>query len=655
MWILRERTIGAAFALAVMIFVTLSSLSYRTMRGLLSAEASTFHTYDVIETLDNLFSDIGRAESDSRGFLLSADQRYLDDYSAGRAQIDPRFQQLERLTVDNPVQQKSLADLRTSLNEKIAFMDQAIALRSKNDLEGTLKLMGSRQGRALMDDIQQRIDQITMQEKSLLQLRTALAQSDARWLSGVLLLGSVVSLGILSTVFIHLVREVRRRRTSEASLQQVNHLFYILSQSNQAIVRLREVGPLLDKVCRITVERSFFNLACVGLIDPDTQTLKLVAASEDEFLTPERQWLPSSDESGFICNDIAADPRTLPEREKALAQGFRSAGVFPLRKSGAFSGIFCVYASEPNVFANDIVALLSEVAEDISFALQSIQDEQKRKHAEEEIRRLNHDLESKVKERTADLAVLNRTLEDRNKELTRASQLKSEFVSRMSHELRTPLNAMTGYLDLLAEESAGDLNAKQKRYVGHIRTGAAHLLELVNEVLDLSKIEAGRIELYSEWFKAGDALLEILTSTQALATARNISVEHTLDTDLLIYADHLRFKQILYNLISNALKFTPEGGHVRIDFEERDDSVYVSVIDNGIGIPPEEQQAIFDEFHQAVTARGIKEGTGLGLAITKHLIEQQGGRIWVKSEPGHGSQFTFTVPSRQAGVAGAEA
>src|SRR5439155_16473279 len=123
-------------------------------------------------------------------------------------------------------------------------------------------------------------------------------------------------------------------------------------------------------------------------------------------------------------------------------------------------------------------------------------------------------------------------------------------------------------------------------------------------------------------------------------------VKYRVDPDLVLYADHLRFKQILYNLVSNALKFTNEGGRVMIDFAQRDDVVHVSVTDTGIGIPPEEQQVIFDEFHQAATVKGVKEGTGLGLTITKRFIEQQGGRIWVNSESGRGSQFTFTVPLR---------
>jgi signal transduction histidine kinase/CHASE3 domain sensor protein len=652
MWLLREKTIVGAFVLAMAVFGVLGWTSYRTTHSLLDAEASVVHSHEVVETLDDLSTAITRSESATRGFVFTGDRAFLDEDSSARAQIENQLHNFQRVSVDNKVQQQLVAELRIPLAEKLNLHDQVVSLQSRNDLEGIHKLITTSQG--LMEDIQKRIEHMEDVEKGLLQTRTAAAYDEARLLTLVLVAGSVISLGILSAVFLHLVREVRRRKASETKLHHVNHLFYILSECNQAIVRIRELPPLLRKVCAITVERGFFKFAWVGLIDDETGELRPAAASEEDPVHLAGPWPPFRDTS-LVCNDIATDPKAVSDRDKALSQGFRSAGVFPLQRFGRFAGVFCVYAADINVFEDDIVALLREITDDLSFALQSMEHEQVRRQAEAEIRRLNQDLESRIKERTIEMAVLNAELEKRNKELARASQLKSEFVSRMSHELRTPLNAVTGYLDLLAEESAGELNVKQKRYVGHVRTGAAHLLELVNDVLDLSKIEAGRIQLYPEWFNAGDALGEVLVSTQPLAATRNISVEHTLDPAMVIYADRLRMKQVLYNLISNALKFTPEGGRVRIDFTPQENSVYISVTDNGIGIPTEEQHAIFEEFHQGATPQGVKEGTGLGLAITKHLIEQHGGRIWVKSETGRGSQFTFTVPSPQVTAAGAEA
>ena len=215
MWLLRERTITGAFLLAMIILSALAFVSYRTTQRLLNAEASTIHTYDVIETLDDILYDVTRVESATRGFILSGDQGYLDDYSEGRSEIEPELQDFQQLIADNPVQQQLLAEFRTPLAEKLAFNEELISLRSRNDLEGTLKRMGTRQGDRLMEDIQQRVERMKDEEKRLLQARTALAHRDAQLLTGILLSGSVISLGILSLVFFHLVREVRRRRASD--------------------------------------------------------------------------------------------------------------------------------------------------------------------------------------------------------------------------------------------------------------------------------------------------------------------------------------------------------------------------------------------------------------------------------------------------------
>ena len=243
----------------------------------------------------------------------------------------------------------------------------------------------------------------------------------------------------------------------------------------------------------------------------------------------------------------------------------------------------------------------------------------------------------------------NRELEIRNREAERATKLKSKFLATMSHELRTPLNAIVGFSELLAEGTAGELNDKQKRFVGHIKQGSAHLLQLINDILDLSKIEAGQLELRCDEFQIGDALPEVLSTIRPLAIAKNIQVEHDLKTERPVYADRIRFKQILYNLLSNAVKFTPKGGRIRIDCVDKEGFICIAVNDTGIGIRAEEQELIFEEFRQVEGSKNAPvEGTGLGLAITKRLVEQQGGRISLESAPGKGSQFTFTLPAGSA-------
>jgi len=240
----------------------------------------------------------------------------------------------------------------------------------------------------------------------------------------------------------------------------------------------------------------------------------------------------------------------------------------------------------------------------------------------------------------------NRELELRNREVEHATRLKSKFLASMSHELRTPLNAIVGFSDLLADGAPGELNAKQKRFVNHIKQGSAHLLQLINDILDLSKIEAGQLELRCEDFQVKDALPEVLSTIRPLAMAKNIQVEHKLETDRPVYADRVRFKQILYNLLSNAVKFTPKDGRIDIACVENGNEVCISVTDTGIGIGAEDQKVVFEEFRQIEgKTDATSEGTGLGLAITKRLVEQQGGKISLESAPGKGSRFTFTLPA----------
>ncbi|MBI4460424.1 MAG: PAS domain-containing protein [Acidobacteria bacterium] len=244
-----------------------------------------------------------------------------------------------------------------------------------------------------------------------------------------------------------------------------------------------------------------------------------------------------------------------------------------------------------------------------------------------------------------EIELKNRELEMRNLEVVRANQMKSQFLASMSHELRTPLNAILGFSELLVEQGAGSLSEKQVRYLRHIRAGGEHLLQLINDILDLSKIEAGRMEVHPEDFSVAETMPEVLSIVRPQAMVKKIVVENLVPADITVHADRVRFKQILYNLLSNAVKFTPEGGKVSIGACRADDFAQLNVADTGIGVPAEEHSSIFEEFHQVgTTTKGVREGTGLGLAITKRLVERQGGKIWLKSAPGAGSRFYFTLP-----------
>src|SRR5712692_1837769 len=229
-------------------------------------------------------------------------------------------------------------------------------------------------------------------------------------------------------------------------------------------------------------------------------------------------------------------------------------------------------------------------------------------------------------------------------EAERTSRFKDQFLSTMSHELRTPLNAVLGFSELLGNERYGTLNERQSRYATHIHTSGQHLLRLINDILDLSKIEAGRMELAIENVSIEDASAEALSVLRPLAEKKSQTLSHHAEPDLAARADPMRLKQILMNLLGNAIKFTPAGGHVELSARRMNDGVRVAVQDTGPGIPPEEQQHIFEAFYRLRKSGESTEGTGLGLTITQRLLELQGGRLAVDSQPGQGSCFHFSLP-----------
>ena len=254
-------------------------------------------------------------------------------------------------------------------------------------------------------------------------------------------------------------------------------------------------------------------------------------------------------------------------------------------------------------------------------------------------------LEQKVEERTRELQQVLAELSRKGRQLEVVSRHKSDFLANMSHELRTPLNAIIGFSQVLRQRLFGPINEKQEEYLDDILSSGNHLLDLINDVLDLSKVEAGQVELEVAPFSLREALERGVLMVREPATKHGVrlSLELAPGVDL-VDGDERRLLQVIFNLLSNAVKFTPEGGSVVVASSRMNGEVQVSVTDTGPGIAPEDRERIFEEFQQ--TAVGVEqgEGTGLGLALSKRLVELHGGRIWVESEPGRGSRFTFTLP-----------
>jgi len=300
-------------------------------------------------------------------------------------------------------------------------------------------------------------------------------------------------------------------------------------------------------------------------------------------------------------------------REILMRRGYRSLLSVPLLRDNHLLGGLVVNRASPGAFEPQVVELLKTFATQSALAIQN--------------------------------ARLFREIEDKSRQLELASRHKSEFLANMSHELRTPLNAIIGFSEVLAERMFGEINDKQAEYLADILESGRHLLSLINDILDLSKIEAGRMEVELKDFALPEAIENTLVLVRERAHRRGIALGQAIGADVGgIRADERKVKQVLLNLLSNALKFTPEGGRIEVAARRVDDAVEIAVTDTGVGIAPEDQAAVFEEFRQVGTASKKVEGTGLGLAISRKFVELHGGRMWLTSEPGAGSTFAFTLP-----------
>ncbi|HEV8198806.1 MAG TPA: ATP-binding protein [Candidatus Polarisedimenticolia bacterium] len=271
--------------------------------------------------------------------------------------------------------------------------------------------------------------------------------------------------------------------------------------------------------------------------------------------------------------------------------------------------------------------------------------EERRQHLKD-IEQMNADLERKVRERTSELEVLNRKMQDSNQELARANSLKSEFLANMSHELRTPLNAIIGFSELLLDPGFGTLNDDQRGYTSDIHASGRHLLGLINDILDLSKIEAGKMRLAREVFEIGPVADEALALLKIEAARKGLALQAQVDhPDDRLDADRSKVKQILSNLLSNAVKFTPAAGRVTLTVRRAGEAALFVVEDTGIGIRPEDQERIFEAFTQVDGSLARQyQGTGLGLTLVRRFVELHGGTLRLESEPDRGSRFLVEIP-----------
>lgn len=471
------------------------------------------------------------------------------------------------------------------------------------------------------------------------------------------------------------LRYAIERKRVEAELQartrelraKTERLEALVSLSRTASATLDPQG-VLDFVVGATVRLLNVNLARLWLWNEAAHAFRLAASAGDPNLVDSllgvELFSVALERWEIVTTHTPTDAHS-EEQVGTSEKEIRTYAAVPLLMSERKVGMLVAARLAPEPFPGEELALLSSFAAQAAIAIENA-----RLYEAQRLAALH--LEATVEDRTRELQIANAQLQQAMRRAEEASRFKSEFLANMSHELRTPLNAVIGFSDLLINRISGELNEKQAKYANHILQAGRHLLALINDILDLSRVEAGKMELWPETFPLSEALEAVVTLVKPQAAKKRISLYSTINSDVTtITADPLRFKQVMFNLLGNAVKFTDEQGQIRVAArtlygselpvcekpssagepstvtpEPQQEFVEISVQDTGIGISPEDQEKLFQEFSQVGGECARRQrGAGLGLALTKKLVELHGGRIRAESPgEGQGSTFTVTLP-----------
>jgi signal transduction histidine kinase len=447
--------------------------------------------------------------------------------------------------------------------------------------------------------------------------------------------------------------EVEQRLRAETSLRQANRALQLLLRGNSAAVRAVNEEALLNEVCRIAVEGAGYSMAWVGRAEQDpARTVRPVA-----FFGPGEGFLDrihvSWDDgpeghgtAGYairtrraaIARDLRVHPDFASWRHALATRSFAAAIGVPITDGDDVYGALIVYADEADAFDTTEVELLEDLGRNISHGMIAIRAREERARAIEALEATRAELEDRVAERTRELVEAKEAAEA-------ADRTKSAFLANMSHELRTPLNSIIGFTGILLQHLAGPLNDEQRKQLTMVQTSGRHLLALVSDVLDLSKIEAGQLKIAHDRFDLANAIERTTLGVRPQLERKGLSLSLEVPPEVgSITGDRRRVEQILMNLLSNAIKFTDHGA-VSVRAWRDGPWVKVEVTDTGIGIDAAQIGRLFQPFSQLESGLARRhEGTGLGLSICRQLVELMGGTIDVRSQPGVGTVFVFALP-----------
>ncbi|HEY9620783.1 MAG TPA: response regulator [Crinalium sp.] len=769
----RQRQLLLAFPILCLV-TTLVSIGWHQIKTN-EAERWVRHSQEVHLETERLLTALLNAETGVRGFDLTRRSGFLEPYYTAIASVPVSLDRLTQLVSDNPLQSRRMLEIRRLAVDRMALLEQNFqsvnsgrANSSSSNLFSTLQL-----GKQRMDQVRTKIDEFLREEEWLQDQRTMALRQQRHILWVILAVAGIVGIGG-SLVVMYLIG-----RLEQQLIEREKHLL-TLSECNQALVRAADERTLLHDICRIIVEFGGYRAAWIGFVEPGSPKRIRPVAHAGNLADHSEAFLCDAWENREEQNPIEAVIQTGQTRivqnlltafsdsrwrEIALSNGYQSLIGLPLLINAEPIGVLAICSAQANSFNAEDVKLLTELSDDLAYGITALRTQAERQQAQDEIIRLNQNLERRANESETryrqivelaeegvwvvdadckttyvnhamarmlsyteaemlgcpvtdfinnvnearlfsaqfqsqgrvikhevqlkskegcllwaymstspvfdsqgtmlwscalvyDITDRKRTEEqlrlssDRislaNAELARATRLKDEFLAGMSHELRTPLNAILGLSEALLEEVYGSLTAKQRQSLGTIEGSGKHLLELINDILDLSKVESGKLEL--QLTSASVPLLceASMSFVKQEAQRKNINLQCQIEDGLTeIEIDERRIRQVLINLLSNAVKFTPVGGSVQlqVDVDAFAEMVQFSVIDTGIGIAPENIDKLFRPFVQLDSSLSRRySGTGLGLALAKRITELHEGSISLDSRVGKGSRFTISLP-----------
>lgn len=672
----------------VLFFIGSGLIAYSNTRTISQNSEKVVHTHEVITSLDTLISYVKDAETGQRGYLMTGQDSYLEPYNVAKGMIPERLERLQELTVDNKEQQTRITQAKTHIQSKLDELAETIELRRTRGLEAALTVVLTDRGKDAMDNLRDVVSEIREEEKNLRGER--LRETEESYRRAIV---SGISTGMLGVFLALLVAYLIRRSTEMRRHQEWMQSGQVgLSNAISGELRLQQLG---DNILKFLSE--YFDAHAAVFYAKDGDIYRRIAA----YGVPETSGTPDTfalgdsllgqaakDERTFIVNDI---PEGYLNVGSALGQSKpRHLVISSAAADGIVNAVIELGFVHPVKTA--YVDLLATLGENIAVAiksahyrahLQNLLEETQRQSEElqaqsEELRVSNEELEEqsralkesqlRLEQQQIELEQTNSQLEEQTQllenqkddversraivqqkahELEQASRYKSDFLANMSHELRTPLNSALILAKLLADNPEENLTDEQVRYAQTIQSSGNDLLSLINDILDLSKIEAGHMEIRPETVMISRLSDDLNRVFQPLAQQKNLTFNISLAKDLpqTIETDRQRLEQIIKNLLSNAFKFT-EKGSVDLNISKNEDGkIAFAVKDTGIGISEEQQQAVFDAFRQADSTISRKYGgTGLGLSISRELARLLGSHIELSSIYGEGSTFTVVVP-----------